>query len=105
VVASGQEVVASYNWSSNSKRGKPCIIVPGAPRKYVSPSPREFCLSRDAGESLDDENASRMRPFSATEPIFHALAICSPDLNLDTVDIVADRNTMRNLLMVCGSPR
>lgn len=44
-------------------------------------------------------------PFEeAYEPLFRALDICSPDFDMDSVDIVTDRINLRNLLRFCDSP-
>lgn len=106
MIPTGAEIVASYNWSTRSERGHPHIIVPGAPRKFVMSRGR-FDLARD-GVSHVDENRGRMKPFSAVEPLFHALDICSPALGMhspdSTIDIVTDRNNLRNLLKFCRSP-
>lgn len=79
MVPPGTGIVASYNWSSQSRRSNPRIIVPGAPRKFVMRhGHRRFQLTKD-GASFVDENRSRMEPpFSAMEPLFHSLGICSP---------------------------
>lgn len=105
VLPTGTEVVASYNWSVRSREGHPRIIVPGAPRNYVSRmSRRVFVLGKDGGDSFVDENRARMKPFSSVEPLFRSLDICSPDFDISTVDIVTDRNNLRNLLRFCRSP-
>ena len=85
VVPTGTGIVASYNWSSSSTRWRPRIIVPGAPRKFVM-SGRRFQLTKD-GDSLPDENRARMEPFSAVEPLFHSLDICSPEFDLSAVSL------------------
>lgn len=51
-----------------------------------------------------DENGTRMSPFSAIEPLLYSLDVCSPGFDIDTVDIVTDRNNLRKLLRFCGSP-
>ena len=45
-----------------------------------------------------------MHPFSSMEPLFRAIEICSPHLDVDAVDIVTDRNNLRKLLRFCDSP-
>lgn len=104
VLPAESKVVASYNWSTTSKSGHPHIITPGAPREYVSAEHRTFSLDRDYGGSLIDENARRMTSFSALEPLFRSLEVCSPGFDMDAVDIVTDRNNLRKLLKFCGSP-
>lgn len=69
VAPTGAEIVASYNWSLNSRCLHPHIIVPGAPRLFAM-SRRRFLLTKD-GDSFVDEDRSRMEPFSAMEPLFH----------------------------------
>lgn len=97
--------MASYNWSSTSTSGQPRIIVPGSPLNYVPPARRVFELGRDAGEFwFDDENAIKMRPLSPMEPVFHSLAICSPDVDLGAFDVVTDKFAMMRLLRFCRSP-
>ncbi len=104
VFPSKYKLVASYNWSNTSISGHPHIITPGAPREYVSPGVREFTVAKDSGDSLIDENGSKMAGFSPVEPLFHSLDVCSPDFDMDTVDVVTDRNNLRKLLKFCGSP-
>lgn len=104
VLPSGCKVVASYNWSTKSESGNRRIITPGGPRLFVSPSGRGFTLGKDTGHALIDENKSRMDSFSALGPLFLSLNDCAPDFNMETVDVVTDRNNLRKLLKFCGSP-
>lgn len=85
VVPTETRILASYNWSSTSRRLHPHIIVPGAPRKFVM-SRRRFHLIKD-GDAFVDENRSRMEPFSAMEPLFHSLGICSPEFDVSKVSL------------------
>lgn len=61
-------------------------------------------MTKENRAPVEKENGTKMHPFSAHEPLFRALNICSPDFDLDTVDIVTDRDSLRKLLRFCDSP-
>lgn len=93
-----------------SPSNAPCA---GAKGKYVAPGRRGlkkfnnvggFRLTKDRGDPVVDENKVRMHPSSSLDPLFHALDICSPGFDTETVDIVTDRNNLRKLLRFCDSP-
>lgn len=102
---SESKIAASYQWSKRSTPGNPRTIAPGALRKYAKPRNLEFSLKRDHDAPIVDENKDKMSPFSSAVPLLHAIGACSPELNMGTIDIVTDRNNLRNLMLFCGSPR
>lgn len=97
--------IASYNWSTTSTSGQPRIIVPGSPLNFIPPMRLVFERTRDSGEYwFDDENAIKMRPYSAMEPIFHSVSICAPDVDLGAFDVIADKSEIMRLLRFSRSP-
>jgi hypothetical protein len=89
--ASGFQTLCSYNWQNDGS-----IYVPGAPPKW-SPPPLPTTLAQDTGRQFIDQNASRV-PKYPFEPAFAALAVMGPNVVLDQVDIIANRNSLRKLL-------
>ncbi|KAF2811985.1 uncharacterized protein BDZ99DRAFT_441037 [Mytilinidion resinicola] len=93
------ELLCSYNWQRNRK----AILVPGGPPKWVLP-PLPITLAPDAGLQFVDQNAFRV-PRYPFEPAFQALAVMSPNAQLDDVDIIANRNSLRKLLNFAAGRR
>ncbi|KAI4927284.1 hypothetical protein J4E85_005794 [Alternaria conjuncta] len=89
--ARGFETLCSYNWQYDGS-----IHVPGAPPRW-NPPPLPTTLAQDSGRHFVDQNASRV-PKYPFEPAFAALAVMGPDVVLDQVDIIANRNSLRKLL-------
>ena len=87
----GFETLCSYNWQCDGS-----IYVPGAPPRW-NPPPLPTTLAQDSGRHFVDQNASRV-PKYPFEPAFAALAVMGPDVVLDRVDIIANRNSLRKLL-------
>jgi hypothetical protein len=87
----GFETLCSYNWQCDGS-----IYVPGAPPRW-NPPPLPTTLAQDSGRHFVDQNASRV-PKYPFEPAFAALAVMGPDVVLDQVDIIANRNSLRKLL-------
>ncbi|KAF6818218.1 geranylgeranyl pyrophosphate synthetase [Colletotrichum musicola] len=90
--AGGVGVLCSYNWS-DAKR--PTILVPGGAPKWT---PRECPVGvpQDNGSYYVDQNADQ-NPEMPFEPMFAAISVMSPDVDLTEVDIIINRNTLRNL--------
>ncbi|CAI7602588.1 unnamed protein product [Penicillium discolor] len=72
--------LASYNWI---EAPEPTIVVPGSPA---------LC-----GFVYITQNAVR-HPNSPLEPLFRALYIEQPSFDIDSIDVVTDRNNVRQLL-------
>ncbi|KAI4692886.1 uncharacterized protein J4E88_001256 [Alternaria novae-zelandiae] len=89
--ARGFETLCSYNWQYDGS-----IHVPGAPPRW-NPPPLPTTLAQDSGRHFVDQNASRV-PKYPFEPVFAALAVMKPNVVLDQVDIIANRNSLRKLL-------
>jgi hypothetical protein len=89
--SAGFETLCSYNWQNDG-----AIFVPGSPPKWTPPI-LPFKLPPDTGRHFMDQNAHRV-PKYPFEPAFQALSIMNPNLNLDTVDIIANRNSFRKLI-------
>jgi hypothetical protein len=111
--AAGFDFLCSYNWTPLSF---PTIYVPG---KIKMNSPPTFLcflivlltgvppklksldlpvtMMKDAGFQFVDQNAFRV-PESPFEPIFRALSSMNPSVEFSTVDVVTNRNSLRNLL-------
>ncbi|KAI4955366.1 hypothetical protein J4E91_001226 [Alternaria rosae] len=89
--ARGFETLCSYNWQFDGS-----IYVPGAPPRW-NPPPLPTTLAQDSGRHFVDQNASRV-PKYPFEPVFAALAVMGPNVVLDQVHIIANRNSLRKLL-------
>ncbi len=96
---SGFETICTYNWHSDGK----AIIVPGGPRKWQNRSLPVF-LTPDTGFSYIDQHAFHT-PRYPFEPSFRALSVMNPDMRLDDVDIITNRNSLRKLLDFAGETR
>jgi hypothetical protein len=92
------KTLCSYNWQNDG-----AIFVPGGPPKWTPP-PLPVTLPQDTGRHFMDQNAHRV-PKHPFEPAFQALSIMKPNMNLDTVDIVANRNSFRKLIDFAGGSR
>jgi hypothetical protein len=85
--------LASYNWIEAST---PTIAVPGSPAQWSAPEgPRH--VKKDTGFVYIAQNAAR-HPESPLEPLFRALYIEHPSFDINSIDIVTDRNNIRKLL-------
>lgn len=85
--------LSSYNWIEAQS---PTIAVPGTPACWSPPTgPQQ--VKMDTGEYFIAENAVR-RPKSPFEPLFRALYLENPSFDIRSIDVVADRNTIRQLL-------
>ena len=78
--------LASYNWI---EAPEPTIAVPGSPALGK--------LKKDSGFVYIVQNAAR-HSNSPLEPLFRALYIEQPSFEIDTIDVVTDRNNVRKLL-------
>jgi hypothetical protein len=85
--------LASYNWIEAST---PTIAVPGSPAQWSAPQgPRQ--VKKDSGLVYIAQNAAR-HPDSPLEPLFRSLYIENPSFDINSVDVVTDRNNIRKLL-------
>nr|UPX44726.1 hypothetical protein FAC1L15_02 [Penicillium camemberti] len=85
--------LASYNWIEAST---PTIAVPGSPAQWSAPlGPRQ--VKKDSGLVYISQNAAR-HPDSPLEPLFRSLYIEHPSFDINSIDIVTDRNNIRKLL-------
>lgn len=85
--------LASYNWI---EARNPTIAVPGTPACWSPPrGPQK--VKMDSGVYFIAENAVR-HPKSPFEPLFRALYLENPSFDIRSVDVVADRNSIRQLL-------
>ncbi|KAI1829394.1 hypothetical protein DTO027I6_9609 [Penicillium roqueforti] len=85
--------LASNNWIEAST---PTIAVPGSPAQWSPPSgPRQ--LKKDSGLVYISQNAAR-HPGSPLEPLFRPIYIEDPSSDINSIDIVTDRNNIRKLL-------
>lgn len=75
----------------------------GGPPKWTPPS-LPITLSPDSGNQFVDQNAFRMPKFPF-EPAFRALSIARPEANLDDIDIIVNRNSLRKFLEFAGGRR
>lgn len=103
------ETLCSYNWLKDGSAivvpGMHCSVLKfqtqlirstgGAPR--WKPRNLPVTLSLDRGYQLVDEDSFRV-PKYPFEPVFQALSVENPNIRLDNVDVVANRNSLRKLL-------
>ncbi|KAK5689250.1 hypothetical protein LTR17_026400 [Elasticomyces elasticus] len=89
------ELLCSYNWQL-TESGENLICVPGAPPVWT-PHTLPIKLDRDEGPRLVDQHAYRL-PKYPFEPVFCAMDVMNPQRQLDDVDIIANRNSLRKLL-------
>ena len=90
------KTVGSYNWSPESTKENPIIVIPGECVKLVQKlKPCQLVKSRHA--QMVDENRFYL-PDYPMEPLFRSVALCTPDFNFSEVDFVSDRNGLRKLL-------
>jgi hypothetical protein len=87
--------LSSYNWIEAPKT-KPTIAVPGTPALW-SPPTRARTVKKDSGLRYINQNAAR-HPDSPLEPLFRALYLTYPAVDISLIDIVTDRNNIRKLL-------
>ncbi|CAG7938230.1 unnamed protein product [Penicillium salamii] len=85
--------LASYNWIEAST---PTIAVPGSPALWSAP-PGSRQVRKDSGLVYISQNAAR-HPDSPLEPLFRSLYIEQPSFDINSIDIVTDRNNIRKLL-------
>ncbi|KAF1843589.1 uncharacterized protein K460DRAFT_378702 [Cucurbitaria berberidis CBS 394.84] len=95
----GFQTLCSYNWQKDGK----AILVPGGPPKWTPP-PLPVALPQDAGLQFIDQNTSRV-PKYPFEPVFQALSIMNPSMQLDDVDLILNRNSLRKLLDFAAGKR
>ncbi|QBZ56797.1 hypothetical protein PoMZ_01713 [Pyricularia oryzae] len=85
--------LALYNWI---ERPTPTIAVPGNPAEWLPPT-GPTRLKKDTGYFYTAQNLAR-RPESPLEPLFRAMLLTDPSVNLRSIDVVTDRNNIRKLL-------
>ncbi|KAI8215674.1 hypothetical protein K4K48_005247 [Colletotrichum sp. SAR 10_66] len=97
--AAGFDVVTSYNWLNEST-----IIVPGGAPAFINPK-LPLKIHPDHGTFHIDMNAS-MRPNMPFEPMFRAIEAGASPFTFDSVDVVVNRNSLRQLFeFVKGSKK
>ncbi|KAK5709768.1 hypothetical protein LTR17_019482 [Elasticomyces elasticus] len=94
------ELLCSYNWQL-TESGENLICVPGAPPVWT-PHTLPIKLDRDEGPRLVDHHAYGL-PKYPFEPVFCAMDVMNPQRQLDDVDIIANRNSLRKLLDFAAS--
>ncbi|KAJ5993886.1 geranylgeranyl pyrophosphate synthetase [Penicillium sp. IBT 35674x] len=85
--------LASYNWI---EAPTPTISVPGSPAYWSAPQGSRS-VKKDSGLVYIAQNAAR-HPDSPLEPLFRSLYIEQPSFDINSIDIVTDRNNIRKLL-------
>ncbi|KAI0851148.1 hypothetical protein F5Y00DRAFT_251801 [Daldinia vernicosa] len=85
--------LSSYNWIESPN---PTIAVPGSPALWAAPKVPQR-LNKDTGLIYIAQNAAR-HPESPLEPLFRAIYITDPSFDIQSVDVVTDRNNIRKLL-------
>lgn len=90
--------LSSYNWIG---RPTATIVIPGSPPVWSAPKGSRQ-LSKDSGQVYIDQNGARY-PDHPLEPLFRALYATHPSFDINSVDIVTDRNNIRKLLTFINS--
>jgi hypothetical protein len=85
--------LASYNWIEAST---PTIAVPGSPARWSAPQGTRQ-VKKDSGLVYIAQNAAR-HPDSPLEPLFRSLYIEHPLFDINSIDVITDRNNIRKLL-------
>jgi len=90
------KTVGSYNWSPESTKTKPIIVIPGKSNQLVHDlMPKQ--LIKSSREQMVDENRFNLPDFPL-EPLFRSVQECTPDFKFSEIDFVSDRNGLRKLL-------
>jgi hypothetical protein len=85
--------LASYNWIEAST---PTIAVPGSPARWSALQGTRQ-VKKDSGLVYIAQNAAR-HPDSPLEPLFRSLYIEQPLFDINSIDVITDRNNIRKLL-------
>ncbi|KAH6638502.1 geranylgeranyl pyrophosphate synthetase [Boeremia exigua] len=88
----GFDTLCTYNWLKDGS----AILVPGGPPRW-RPNDLPVTLAQDTGHQYIDLNAFRVPKFPF-EPAFRALSIMNQSLELNDIDVVVNRNSLRKLL-------
>jgi len=90
------KTVGSYNWSPESTKTKPIIVIPGKSNQLVHDlSLKE--LTKSLTKQMVDENRFYL-PDYPLEPLFRSVQECTPDFDFSVIDFVSDRSVLRKLL-------
>ncbi|BCS00013.1 uncharacterized protein AKAW2_50354S [Aspergillus luchuensis] len=92
------EHLSSYNWI---EAPVPTIAVPGIPPLWSSPKIAKR-VAKDSGLIYIAQNAARL-PECPLEPLFRALYMTNPSFDINSIDLVTDRNNIRKLLSFVNS--
>lgn len=103
----GNDIVASYNWGVDNDRifvpGYPPVIVPSRVHERFKIGKVDKARGHDRpSPCLEDTLKGRM--LSKGQALIAAVKMCSPVLDVRSVDVIVDRFTLMNLLRFCGSP-
>lgn len=90
--------LSSYNWIEASV---PTIAVPGIPPLWSPPKIAKR-VTKDSGLIYIAQNAARL-PECPLEPLFRALYMTNPSFDINSIDLVTDRNNIRKLLSFVNS--
>jgi hypothetical protein len=93
------QLLCSYNWQGTND-GTNTIFVPGGPPKFTPKDTLPYSVEEDSGFQAADYNYVR-KPWDPYAPLFTALGVMNPGLQLFDVDVLADRNNLRILLEFC----
>ncbi|KAE9365157.1 hypothetical protein N431DRAFT_298108, partial [Stipitochalara longipes BDJ] len=85
--------IASYNWCDSNE---PVIFVPGCPARWNSPN-LPYQVAKDNGQAFIDQNAHRS-PSASFDPFFKALLTMNPNFDMNPIQLITDRNSLRKLL-------
>lgn len=97
----GYELLCSYSWK---QMDSPTIYVPGTPPTFTFHDPKTEVieLAADAGLHWHDQHAERV-PTHQFKPVFQALAALQSEERFDAVDIVVNRGSLQQLLILINN--
>lgn len=89
------DCISSYNWLDKEEE-TPTIVVPGMPRLWT-PRIGPTVMPADFSQYFESEHAFRHSQ-SRLEPLFRAVYCSEPMFDINTVDVVAERGSLRRLM-------
>lgn len=92
--------LSSYNYVDTEDE-KLNLVIPGSPNVW-SPPGGSTRLSKDEGLVYIDQHAAR-HPNYPLEPLFRALYVSHPTLDITSANVITDRNNIRKLLRFISS--
>ena len=89
--------VGSHSWTEVD--GSPVLVIPGAPPRWTNPAP-PIRVQPDQGVRFVDHTGAQCDKLGVNRlaPLFQSVDYCTPEFDYKQLDIVCNRNNLRNLL-------